>query len=58
MLGSEVIKAREIHEANIDAPVSPFQPYEISSCMLPEVCELKTSIGNLLQNGIELLAFR
>lgn len=32
----EDIKAREIHEANIDAPVSPFQPYEISSCMLPE----------------------
>ena len=42
----EDIKAQEVHEANIDAPVSPFPPYELGPSMLPEVDLLAAKLSS------------
>lgn len=46
----EDMKAREVHEANIDAPVSPSPPYDLGPRMLPEVDLLaaKLNLSQLL----------
>lgn len=42
----EDMKAWEVYAANIDAPVSPFPPYELSSRMLPEVDLLAAKLNS------------